>query len=95
MINDHAGYIRHSSKNYRCDDASDTFACLVSVDSDALNYANDIVALSAFYQTDVFVPIVDGTFIAERPTITLARQIVNGVSLMCHFCSSYIHTYVL
>jgi carboxylesterase type B len=66
----------------KCDDASDTFACLVSVDSDTLNCANDAVALSAFYQAFVFVPVVDGTFIVERPTITLDRQMVNGDVLL-------------
>ena len=30
----------------------------------------------------MFVPVVDGRFIAERPTITMDRQQVNGVSLL-------------
>jgi hypothetical protein len=88
-------YLHRSSKIDRCDDAEDTFACLVSVDSDTLISANNAVALSAFYQTDVFIPVVDGTFIVERPTITMDRQIVNGVSMMRRFGSSYVHTYVL
>jgi len=68
---------------------------LVSVDPDTLNQANNAVTLSAFYQTDFFVPVVDGTFIVERPTVTLDRQTVNGASLMRRFCSAYVHTYVL
>ena len=30
----------------------------------------------------MFVPVVDGTFITERPTVTLDRKVVNGVSLL-------------
>ena len=49
----------------------DAFACLVSVDSDILNSVNDAMALLAFYQTFVFVPVVDGQFIVENPVVTL------------------------
>jgi carboxylesterase type B len=77
----------HSSRSlwsfYRCRNATDAFACLVAVDSDTLNNANDVVAASAFYGTYIFVPVVDGTFIVERPTVTMDRQVVNGVCLMC------------
>jgi len=65
-----------------CNDAADTFACLVAVDSDTLNNANDAIASSAFYGTYVFVPVVDGSFIIERPTITMGRQVVNGDVLL-------------
>ena len=99
-------FIAYLSNLYRCNHAPDSFACLVSVDSDTLNSANDAVALSAFYGTFIFVPVVDGTFIVERPTVTMDRQIVNGVSLMdrillacdtyflyrTYFCQSRIHS---
>jgi hypothetical protein len=61
--------------------AKDPFACLVAVDSNILSQTNDAVISSAFYGTYVFVPVVDGTFIMARPTVTLDRQVVNGVSL--------------
>ncbi|KIM92464.1 hypothetical protein PILCRDRAFT_57666 [Piloderma croceum F 1598] len=64
-----------------CTNAVDPFACLVTVDSDILSQANNAITSSAFYGTNVFVPVVDGTFITERPTVTLDRQVVNGVSL--------------
>ena len=67
-------------KSCSCTKAGDPFACLVAVDSDILSQANDAVVSSAFYGTYVFVPVVDGTFITERPTVTLDRQVVNGVS---------------
>ncbi|KIM91618.1 hypothetical protein PILCRDRAFT_810905 [Piloderma croceum F 1598] len=65
-----------------CSNAVDTFACLIAVDADALNNANNAVTSSAFYETYVFVPVVDGTFIVERPTITMDRQVVNGDVLL-------------
>jgi len=77
-------FIAYLSKLYRCNHAPDSFTCLVSVDSDTLNSANDAVALSAFYQTFIFAPVVDRTFIVERPTVTIDRQTVNGVSSMDH-----------
>jgi hypothetical protein len=45
----------------------------------------------------VFVPVVDGTFITERPSITLDRQVVNGVCLIgiVLFVVSFICTYSL
>jgi hypothetical protein len=75
-------FIAYLSKLYRCNHAPDPFTCLVSVDSDTLNSANNAVALSAFYETFIFVPVVDGRFIVERPTVTMDRQTVNGVSLV-------------
>ena len=65
----------------------DAFSCLVSVASDTLSSANDAVALSAFYQTYVFVPVIDGKFIVENPVVTLDRKTVNGVSFICHHLS--------
>jgi len=80
-----------------CSDAEDTFACLVAIDSDTLNQANNASAFSAFYGTYVFVPVVDGTFITERPTVTLGRQVINGVSLMnsLFILAWFINTYFL
>jgi len=65
-----------------CTKVADPFACLVTVDSDILSQANNAVVSSAFYGTYVFVPVVDGTFITERPTVTLDRQVVNGDVLL-------------
>jgi len=65
-----------------CNNALDAFACLVSVDSDTLSSANNAVALSAFYQTFVFVPVIDGEFIVENPVVTLDRRMVNGDVLL-------------
>ena len=57
------------------------FPDVVAVDSYILSQANNAVVSSAFYGTTVFVLVVDGTFIAERSTVTLNQQVVSGVSL--------------
>jgi len=49
------------------------------VEAETLQAANYDLANSAFFGTFVFVPVVDGTFILERPTVTLAKGQVNGV----------------
>ena len=64
---------------YRCASSADTFTCVQSVEAATLQTASYDLASSAFYGTYVFVPVVDGTFIVERPTVTLAKGQVNGV----------------
>ncbi|KAI9457054.1 Alpha/Beta hydrolase protein [Boletus coccyginus] len=65
-----------------CGSSADTFTCLQSVEVETLQVANYNLAGAAFYPTAVFVPVVDGTFILERPTITLAKGQANGVLLL-------------
>lgn len=54
--------------------------CLRSADVAALQAANTKLNLAGFFGTFTFVPVVDGEFIVERPTLTLERGSVNGVS---------------
>ena len=49
------------------------------MEATTLQTANYNLAGSAFHGTYVFVPVVDGMFIVERPTVTLAKGQVNGV----------------
>ena len=49
------------------------------MDAETLGTVNFRIARSAFYGTRVFVPVVDGTFIVERPTLALSKGRVNGV----------------
>ncbi|KZP26472.1 alpha/beta-hydrolase [Athelia psychrophila] len=65
-----------------CGNAADSFACLVAVDADALQAINVEVSLEGFTGTFVFVPVIDGEFIVERPTLTLKRGDVNGEVLL-------------
>lgn len=64
----------------RCSSAHDTLKCLRSVDITTLAAANLNIAYNAFYGTWVFVPVVDGTFIKQRPTVALKQlKKLNGV----------------
>ena len=62
-----------------CSSASDALACLRAADASVLQAANTKINLAGFYGTFVFVPVIDGTFIVERPTVTLEKRRVNGV----------------
>ncbi|KAI0033946.1 alpha/beta-hydrolase [Vararia minispora EC-137] len=55
-----------------------TLACLRSVDAETLNAATNTVDLSNFFGVFTFVPVVDGTFIVERPTVTLKKKQTNS-----------------
>ncbi|KAJ7630223.1 alpha/beta-hydrolase [Roridomyces roridus] len=61
-----------------CDTVDDAMKCLRDVDAAALLDAGTQVGASSFLGTFTFVPVVDGTFIMERPTETLQRGQVNG-----------------
>ena len=63
------------------------FMCLQSVEAGMLQAANYDVASSAFYGTFIFIPVVDGMFIVERPSVTLAKGWVNGVCDSLHYIS--------
>lgn len=51
------------------------------MEAETLQIANQNISSAAFYGTFSFVPVVDGTFILERPTVTLTNGQVNGVSV--------------
>ena len=53
-----------------------------------LEALNHELANSAFYGTFIFVPVVDGTYIVERPTVTLAKGKLNGVRDHLHYVLS-------
>jgi hypothetical protein len=54
-------------------------SCLRAVDATTLEAVNTNITTSAFFGTFVFVPVVDGTFITQRPTLSLLEGKVNGV----------------
>lgn len=49
------------------------------MDVDVLQQVNTNVALSAFFGTFIFVPVVDGRLIPRRPTEILREGRANGV----------------
>ncbi|KAA1475621.1 alpha/beta-hydrolase [Dentipellis sp. KUC8613] len=65
-----------------CSHASDTLACLRAAPATALSAADQSVGEANFMEVYTFVPVVDGDFIVERPTVTMARGTVNGQALV-------------
>ncbi|KAF8157700.1 Alpha/Beta hydrolase protein [Mycena galopus ATCC 62051] len=65
-----------------CSSAEDTMACLRAVDQSILQTANAAINNAGFYGTFMTVPVVDGEFITQRPTLSLAEGKVNGEVLM-------------
>ena len=64
-----------------CENSLDSMACLRSADVALLDAANVAITLANFAGTFTFVPVVDDTFIVDRPTEILKRGQVNGVSI--------------
>jgi len=69
---------------FRCAFASDTLKCLRQANITALQAANAEINVAGFHSTNTFVPVVDGTFITDRPTQLLKDKKVNTV---CAFLS--------
>ncbi|KAF8144537.1 Alpha/Beta hydrolase protein [Mycena galopus ATCC 62051] len=65
-----------------CTTAADTMACLRSVDISVLQMANSQINKEGFYGTFSFGPVVDGSFITQRPTLSLQQNKVNGEALL-------------
>ncbi|KAF8628592.1 hypothetical protein AX15_003815 [Amanita polypyramis BW_CC] len=65
-----------------CSSSSNSLECLRNTDVTRLQNANTKVGTSVFYGTHVFVPVVDGTFITQRPTLALRAGKVNGKMLL-------------
>ncbi|KAF7350386.1 Carboxylic ester hydrolase [Mycena venus] len=56
-----------------CTGAADSMACLRAADAGTLQTANVGLNNAAFSHTFLFVPVVDGTFITQRPLLSLAQ----------------------
>ncbi|KAG0695323.1 Alpha/Beta hydrolase protein [Suillus ampliporus] len=65
-----------------CSSSSDTLSCLRAADVNTLQTLNYDINLDGFFGTIVFVPVVDGTFIVERPTVTISKGRLNGNRLL-------------
>jgi cholinesterase len=68
-----------TDKSFSCSFAQDTLKCLRAVDVNTLQNANLDINNSGFFGTFVFVPVVDGRFITDRPSKLLKAGTVNGV----------------
>ncbi|KAJ6520815.1 Alpha/Beta hydrolase protein [Mycena vulgaris] len=65
-----------------CTTAADCMACLRAADASVLEAANNNISLGGFFGTFLFVPVIDGEFIPQRPTIALLEGKVNGEALL-------------
>ncbi|KAJ7146722.1 Alpha/Beta hydrolase protein [Mycena epipterygia] len=65
-----------------CTAAPDTMTCLRSADANTLQTANTQINNGGFFGTFLFVPVVDGSFIIQRPTLSLLQGKVNGEALL-------------
>ncbi|KAJ7456044.1 Alpha/Beta hydrolase protein [Mycena galericulata] len=65
-----------------CSAAADSIACLRAADASALETANLNINVDAFYGTFTLIPVVDGDFITQRPTVSFAEGKVNGAALL-------------
>ena len=62
-----------------CTAASNAIACLRAADATVLQTANTNINHAGFFGTFTIVPVIDGTFITQRPTLSLLERKVNGV----------------
>ncbi|KAG1731963.1 Alpha/Beta hydrolase protein [Suillus paluster] len=65
-----------------CSSSSDTLSCLRAADVNTLQPLNSNINLDGFFGMLTFIPVVDGTFIVERPTVTLSKGRLNGNYLL-------------
>ena len=68
------------SLHYRCSSHSISLECLRNTDVKLLDSINSNISTNAFYGTFIFAPVVDGTYITERPSEALRKGKINGVS---------------
>ncbi|THV05677.1 alpha/beta-hydrolase [Dendrothele bispora CBS 962.96] len=62
-----------------CTNSQDTLSCLRNTDVALLSAANIQIAAAGFFGTFTFGPVVDGSFIAQRPSELLAEGHLNKV----------------
>ncbi|RDB16286.1 Lipase 5 [Hypsizygus marmoreus] len=67
-----------------CSSAANSLACLRDVDAGLLETVNVNIGTSGFFGTSVFVPVIDGIFITQRPIEALKQRNVNGMCIRIH-----------
>ncbi|KAJ6469458.1 Alpha/Beta hydrolase protein [Mycena sanguinolenta] len=65
-----------------CTSATDPLACLRAVAATTLETVNNNINIGGFFGTFSTVPVVDGVFITQRPTLSLLEGKVNGEALL-------------
>ncbi|KAJ7913325.1 alpha beta-hydrolase [Mycena leptocephala] len=65
-----------------CTTSTDSMACLRAADATVLETANTNINVAGFFGTFLLVPVVDGDFITQRPTLSFMEGKVNGEALL-------------
>ncbi|KAJ7723837.1 Alpha/Beta hydrolase protein [Mycena maculata] len=65
-----------------CTSAADALTCLRSVDATVLETVNTNINDDGFFGTFTLIPVIDGEFITQRPTLSLLEGKVNGEALL-------------
>ncbi|KAF7375433.1 COesterase domain-containing protein [Mycena sanguinolenta] len=65
-----------------CTSATDPLTCLRALDATTLETVNTNIVAAGFFGTFVTVPVVDGVFVTQRPTLSLLEGKVNGQALL-------------
>ncbi|KAG2147943.1 Alpha/Beta hydrolase protein [Suillus clintonianus] len=76
------GHSRSDPSTYSCTSKLDTLSCLRAADVNTLQTLNYNINVNGFFGVFVFVAVVDGTFILERPTVTISKGRLNGNYLL-------------
>ena len=63
-----------------CSGASNKFSCLQGVSLDTLEAANVQLCKEYFSGEFTWVPVIDGTYVVDRPYKTIQSGSMNGVS---------------
>ncbi|KAJ6603567.1 alpha beta-hydrolase [Mycena vulgaris] len=75
-------YYSEVAAQTNCTRAKDSLACLRAADVTALSNANVKINGDGFFGTFSLGPVVDGEFIAQRPTLALAQGKLNPKALL-------------
>ncbi|KAF2503018.1 carboxylesterase family protein [Lophium mytilinum] len=65
-----------------CASAKSVFQCLVKADTAALQNASGTVSESGAFGTFAFLPVIDGSFIQQRPTVQLLTKKLQGKRIL-------------
>lgn len=65
-----------------CSSFADSLSCLRNADTAVLQTVSINISGSQFFGTVAFAPVVDGTFIAQRPSVALKQRKTNGKGVL-------------
>ncbi|KAJ6577932.1 Alpha/Beta hydrolase protein, partial [Mycena capillaripes] len=74
-----------------CNGAADSMACLRAADVNILATANQNITASAFFGTEILVPVVDGEFITQHyePSNTLLGSSLNSLPALLYVTNAF------